>query len=240
MSQALPHLPAADPAGPAGGRRGPGLRRDARHNRDQIIAAARTAYAQAGLDVPMREIARQAGVGIATLYRRFPTARDLVTAVFEDRFAACMTAIDQALADPDPWQGFALFIRTVCELQVADRGFTEAFYAQHPGPDRVQAQREDVLARFADLTRRAQDSGQLRPDFAPADLSLILLATSGLRGPGAGATLAASRRLVAYLLESFQAPARAALPPAIELPAPQLGTRAAGGGARRPEGRRFS
>jgi AcrR family transcriptional regulator len=236
MSQALPHLPAADQPGPADGGRGPGLRRDARHNRDQIIAAARTAYAQAGLDVPMREIARQAGVGIATLYRRFPTARDLVTAVFEDRFATCMTAIDQALADPDPWQGFALFIRTVCELQVADRGFTEAFYAQHPGPDRVQAQREDVLARFADLTRRAQDSGQLRPDFAPADLSLILLATSGLRGPGAGATLAASRRLVAYLLESFQAPARAALPPAIELPAAQLGTQPAAGGAR-PAGR---
>ena len=73
------------------------LRSDARHNRDRIIAAARAAFAEGGLDVPMREIARRAGVGIATLYRRFPTSRDLVTAVFEDRFATCMNEIDRAL-----------------------------------------------------------------------------------------------------------------------------------------------
>jgi AcrR family transcriptional regulator len=204
----------------------PSLRSDAQHNRERIIAAARSAFAEAGLDVPMREIARRAGVGIATLYRRFPTSRDLVTAVFEDRFATCMKEIDRALSEPDPWQGFCRFIRTVCELQVVDRGFTEAFYASHPDPDVVAAQREKVLVRFADLAARAQSSGQLRPDFAPADLSLILLANSGLRGPTTPATLTASRRLVAYLLESLQAPGRGPLPPPIELSTPPLSPRA--------------
>ncbi|MCW2603399.1 MAG: Transcriptional regulator, TetR family [Pseudonocardiales bacterium] len=203
----------------------PGLRSDARDNRERILSAARSAFAEHGLQVPMREVARRAGVGIATLYRRFPTARDLVTAVFEDRFAICMREIDVALSDPRPWAGFARFIQTVCDLQVADRGFTEAFYASHPDTGTIQTQRDDVLARFADLAARAQRAGELRPDFVPGDLSVILLANSGLRGPSTAATLAGSRRLVAYLLESLRAPARGALPPPVDLPIAQLGGR---------------
>jgi AcrR family transcriptional regulator len=83
------------------------LRTDARHNRDRILAAARVAFETRGIDVPMAAIARRAGVGVATLYRRFPTRDALVTEVFEEQFRACAGLVDDALADDDPWRGFA-------------------------------------------------------------------------------------------------------------------------------------
>src|SRR6185437_11714807 len=101
------------------------LRSDAQRNRDRILAAARVIFAEHGLDAPMNEIARKAGVGIATLFRRFPTRDDLVAAVFADRMTAYAAAIDVALQDPDPWHGFCEYVRTICAMQASDRGFTD-------------------------------------------------------------------------------------------------------------------
>ena len=76
----------------------PGLRADAERNRQRIIEAARAVFAEAGLDVPLEAIAQRAGVGIATLYRRFPTRDDLVAASFAPREAA----VERGLPDPGP------------------------------------------------------------------------------------------------------------------------------------------
>jgi AcrR family transcriptional regulator len=83
-----------------------GLRVDAERNRQRIIAAARQAFADLGLEVPMEDIARRAGVGVGTLYRRYPTRGDLIAAAFETKMTAYAEAARQALADPDPWRGF--------------------------------------------------------------------------------------------------------------------------------------
>ena len=101
----------------------PALRADARRNRERIIAAAREVFAQRGLDVPVEDIARHAGVGVATLYRRFPTRADLIAGAFEAKMAAYADAVTQALADPDPWAGFCSYIEQVCAMQAADQGF---------------------------------------------------------------------------------------------------------------------
>ena len=103
------------------------LRSDARDNRERILDAARAVFAAEGLDVPMREIARRAGVGPATLYRRFPTKEMLATEAFTDQMRACQAIVDEGLADPDPWHGFCLVIEKICELHARDRGFTAAF-----------------------------------------------------------------------------------------------------------------
>src|SRR3954470_18345006 len=79
------------------------LRRDAQRNRDRILDAARRAFAEEGLDIGVDEIARRAGLGVGTLYRRFPTKASLVEAIFEDRLDALQPAIDEALAADDPW-----------------------------------------------------------------------------------------------------------------------------------------
>src|SRR5215212_2780874 len=96
--------PAAEPRG---------LRADAERNRERVLAAAREAFAEQGLDASTNEIARRAGVGIATLLRRFPSRDELVGAVFADRMSAYTAASADALTDPDPWHGFCGFIERV-------------------------------------------------------------------------------------------------------------------------------
>src|SRR5437764_6527111 len=108
------------------------LRSDARDNRDRILDAARAVFATEGLNAPMREIARQAGVGPATLYRRFPTKELLVTEAFRDQMRACYAIVEEGLADPDPWHGFALVVEKLCELHARDQGFTAAFTSAFP------------------------------------------------------------------------------------------------------------
>src|SRR3954453_16129880 len=108
------------------------LRSDARDNRERVLEAARAVFATEGLDGPMREIARRAGVGPATLYRRFPTKELLVTEAFADRLHACVTIVEEGLADPDPWLCFCLVVERICTLHARDRGFTAAFMSAYP------------------------------------------------------------------------------------------------------------
>lgn len=114
------------------------LRSDAKDNRDRILDAARALFSADGLEVPMREIARRAGVGPATLYRRFPTKQILVSEAFADQLHACRAIVDQGCADPDPWRGLCLVIEKICELHARDRGFTEAFLVGLPGSARCR------------------------------------------------------------------------------------------------------
>ncbi|TYB65351.1 TetR/AcrR family transcriptional regulator [Nonomuraea sp. PA05] len=190
------------------------LRADARHNRERILEAAREAFATRGLDVPMAAIARRAGVGVATLYRRFPSRESLITEVFGDELAACASLVDEALADPDPWRGFRTAIEKVCAMQVADRGFTDAFLTAFPAAIDYERTRARAEQGFAEVVRRAKAAGRLRPDFDLADLTLLLKANCGVATGTGEAAAASSRRLVAYLLQSFQAEHAAPLPPA--------------------------
>ncbi|MFD7501474.1 TetR/AcrR family transcriptional regulator [Streptomyces sp. NPDC059850] len=192
-------------------------RTDARRNRDRIIEVAGATFAAQGLDVPMREIARRAGVGPATLYRHFPAKGDLVAATFADQLDHCVATLDAALADPDPWRGFCVFIEKVCAMQADDRGFTAAFLATLPGTLATDFERvrDHHLRRFAELTRRAKQSGHLRADFVPDDIKLLIMANGGIGTESP----AASRRLVALLLQSLQA--HPTTPPA-PLPPPVL------------------
>lgn len=190
------------------------MRADARENRARVLAVARELFAERGLDVPMAAIARRAGVGVATLYRRFPTKESLVLEAFTEQFAVCQAVIEEALTDPDPWRGFRTVLEKVCLLQATDRGFTAAFVASFP--DMHSEVRERTWHGFAALVQRAKDSGQLRADFSPHDLTLVLLANSGLAGVPVEVAVAASQRLVAYLLEAFRA-GTDALPPPVSL-----------------------
>jgi AcrR family transcriptional regulator len=194
------------------------LRSDARDNRDLIIDAARAAFAAEGLNVPMREIARRAGVGQATLYRRFPTTKTLVTEAFRGQLGACHAIVDEGLADPDPWHGFCLVIEKICELHARNRGFTAAFMSAFPDAMDFAADREYALRSTAELARRAKDAGQLRPDFVLDDLILMLMANSGIRAASPAARVAASVRFAALAVQSFQASRDASpLPPAARL-----------------------
>jgi AcrR family transcriptional regulator len=194
------------------------LRSDARDNRELILEAARTVFAAEGLNVPMREIARRAGVGPATLYRRFPTKETLVTEAFTEQMQACHVIVDEGLADPDPWHGFCLVIEKICALHARSRGFTAAFMSTYPGALDFTADRQYALRVIAELARRAKEAGRLRPDFVVDDLILVLMANSGIRAASPAAAVAASRRFAALAIAAFQAsPEAGPLPPPARL-----------------------
>ncbi|MFF7154149.1 TetR family transcriptional regulator [Streptomyces sp. NPDC008139] len=194
------------------------LRSDALDNRERILEAAREVFATEGLNVPMREIARRAGVGPATLYRRFPTKETLVTEAFTGQLRACHDIVDEGLADPDPWRGLCLVIERICELHARDRGFTAAFMSTFPHAVDFDAGREYALKAVAELAARAKSTGRLRPDFVLDDLTLVLMANSGIHAPSPAARVAASRRFAAFAIQAFQAsPQHAPLPPAARL-----------------------
>ncbi|MFJ7214036.1 TetR/AcrR family transcriptional regulator [Amycolatopsis sp. NPDC098790] len=181
------------------------LRSDARDNRERILDAARAVFAADGLDVPMREIARRAGVGPATLYRRFPTKELLVTAAFTDQMRACYSIVDEGLADPDPWHGFVLVVEKLCDLQARDAGFTAAFTTAYPHAIDFTADRERAMRSIAKLIRRAQEAGQVRSDVGLDDVVLVLMANGGIRAASPSARVAASRRFAALALRGFRA-----------------------------------
>jgi len=203
--------PEPDPGSAAapGARR---LRADAERNRERVVEAAREVFAEKGLDASTNEIARRAGVGVATLFRRFPTRDDLVAATFADKMHAYADAIDAALADPDPWQGFCGYIERVCQMQAADRGFADVLTMTFPTAAALEEERNRSARSLARLLRNAKAAGGLRKDFAHQDVPLILMANAGVVTATRDAAPDAWRRLVGYLIQSFAADGAGALP----------------------------
>src|ERR671935_2368283 len=101
------------------------LRADAARNRARTLDAARTAFAESGLDVGVEEIARRAGVGKGTLYRRFPTKEALVRAIFEDRLNELERLTTTAARSADPWNAFVSFLESAARMQASDQGFLD-------------------------------------------------------------------------------------------------------------------
>ncbi|MFI6859620.1 TetR/AcrR family transcriptional regulator [Streptomyces sp. NPDC050421] len=196
------------------------LRSDAMDNRERILDAARALLSADGLEVPMREIARRAGVGPATLYRHFPTKQVLVAEAFAGQLDACRTIVDAGCADPDPWRGLCRVIEEICELHARDRGFTEAFLSTLPGAPDVAGRAYTVKA-VAGLAQRAKDAGRLRSDFVLDDLILVLMANKGIHATSTTTQVMASRRFAALAIQAFEAcPHHAPLPggPATRVP----------------------
>jgi len=190
----------------------PALRADAERNRQRLIASAREMFAGRGLDVPMEDIARHAGVGVATLYRRFPTRADLIAGAFEAKMTAYADAGAEALADPDPWAGFCGYIERVCAMQAGDRGFADVLCMSFPADQRFEAERDRAYQNFLDLVHGAQAAGRLRADFVAEDLVILLMANAGVVAGTADAAPDAGRRFAAYMIQAFCADRAAPLP----------------------------
>src|SRR5581483_188404 len=127
-------MPASStPAGP--------LRRDAQHNRDRIVAAARELFAARGIEVTLNEIAHYAGVGVGTVYRRFPNKGLLVEEMFAARLDEVGELMRTAAADPDPWRGLTGFLYGSLELQAHDRALSDLVLGAPLADERIAAMR---------------------------------------------------------------------------------------------------
>jgi AcrR family transcriptional regulator len=181
------------------------LRRDAQRNRDAVVAAARQVFCDHGLEAPLEEIARQAGVGIATLYRRFPSRAELMDAVLADTVQAHVEVAERALAMDDPWDGFAYYLEETCRLQAADRGLNDVLGMRFPRATAVEAAKARLFEVVAQVLDRAQQSGQLRPDLTLEDLALVTWGNARiLQAVRAAGAPDAWRRHLGFLLDGFR------------------------------------
>lgn len=211
------------------------LRRDAQRNRDAILVAARQVFCDHGLEAPLEEIARQAGVGIATLYRRFPNRTALLDAVLADTVEAHITVAERALATDDPWDGFAFYLEKTCRLQAADRGLNDVMGMRFPRATAVEAAKTRLFELVGQVVDRAQQSGQLRADITMEDLAFLNWANArilpAVRAAGAPD---AWRRHLGLLLDGFRAdrahplPVPPLSPPQVHRAMLTLGRRSAG------------
>ncbi|MCX4525580.1 MULTISPECIES: TetR/AcrR family transcriptional regulator [unclassified Streptomyces] len=191
------------------------VRRDARRNRDLLVAAAREAFAAQGLDAPLDDIARRAGVGNATLYRHFPGRAALVNAVFEGALAGTMSAGEQARAAEDAWTGLTGYLGAVFAVLAADRGTNDLMTTGLEGVralDDVHAHNRETMEL---LLARAREQGAVRADVTTEDL-LLALAVLGRAVPALTTTGPDGwRRSLALLLDGLRAAG-----PAAALPGP--------------------
>ena len=145
------------------------LRADAERNRRRILDAARRVFAQSGAEVGVDEVARAAGVGVGTVYRRFPTKEDLVLAVLHDGFERLLARLDAADA-PDPWEAFAATMTALAEHVGCDRSLIAIMQEDPALLDAIAGDRRRVLDRLAPVLIHAQEAGAVRADLVVEDL----------------------------------------------------------------------
>ena len=182
------------------------LRRDAQRNREAIVEAARQVFCDQGLEAPLEQIARHARVGIATLYRRFPSRAALLDAVLTVDLQAHIDAAEYALAIDDPWDGFAFYLEQSCRLQATDRGLNDVMGMRFPRATAVEAAKARLFELVGRVVDRAQQSGQLRADLTLEDLAFLNWANArilpAVRAAGAPD---AWRRPLGLLLDGLRA-----------------------------------
>ncbi|SDU46063.1 TetR/AcrR family transcriptional regulator [Jiangella alkaliphila] len=135
-------------------------RADARRNYEKLLTAAREAFAEAGVSASLEDIARRAGVGIGTLYRHFPTRRDLFESVYVDEVETLCRAAAE-LADLPPWEALAGWLRRFVSYTATKKAIAEALNHES---DVFASGWKAILAAAEPLLRRAQDAGEARPD----------------------------------------------------------------------------
>lgn len=188
------------------------LRTDAERNRVRIIEAAAAAFARDGLEVPLEDVADEAGVGIGTLYRRFSGRDELIGACFERRLAQYASAAEEALAAPDGWTGFAGYVERVCAMQAADRGLADVLNRSLPNAKALEAHRSRGYQLSVRLIQRAQAEGTLRADVVAEDLALLFMANAGVVEVTRGAARDAWRRFLGIFLDGLRTVGASPLP----------------------------
>lgn len=178
------------------------LRADARRNRDAIVLAARRLVAEHGADTQIQDVAREAGVGVGTLYRHFPTK----DALMGELIRACMLENAQisrdAQAVADPWDAFASMVRNGCESMAADAAKRRMWgIASEEAFRSAEDAREEMVRETLVLIERAHAAGVLRPDFTGEDMPGLMCGLGAvIEGPG----MSDWRRMVEFALDGLR------------------------------------
>jgi AcrR family transcriptional regulator len=192
------------------------LRRDAERNRQRILAAAARVFTERGLDATLDEVARAAGVGVGTVYRRFPDKEALVAALFRERIDNLVTVAEDACSAADPWQAIVSYLEYAAAAMADDTGLRQLMMFGTYDRDQVCYARDRMRPVITKLVERAQASGDLRPDFEATDVKMIAFMLASLAEYAAEVAPDAWRRYLVMLIDGLR-PSRGAVS---RLPAP--------------------
>ncbi len=180
----------------------PSVRADARRNADALLRAALAVFTESGVDAPMRTIAAKAGVGVGTLYRRFPQRSDLIKAIIRRDLDAQVQAASTLAAKHGPGDALALWMGRLVDFVATKRDLGPALHSGDPAyqalPDFVLGQLTPVIRRLLDA---AATSGVIRDD---VDADELLNAGLRLATPVNGGDAAQARRMVALLTDGLR------------------------------------
>jgi AcrR family transcriptional regulator len=153
----------------------PALRADARRNRERLIAAATTAFADHGAEAPLEDIARQAGVGIGTLYRHFPTRLALQEAVYRSQVETVCQRGRELSDSPSPGQAFAAWLHALSSYLGTKRGLSKALIANLGRDSELLSSCSQIMKSTAEgLLVRAQQAGEVRADISSMDVMRLV------------------------------------------------------------------
>jgi AcrR family transcriptional regulator len=181
------------------------LRADAQRNLVLILEAAAEAFAEKGHEACVADIARRAGVGQATIFRRFETKDDLIAAVLKRKLGQVLEAAEAAAAQPSAWDGLCSFMATVTDLQLRDRGFFQS-NAQHlMGDPEIQQLKQELMEKAAELVKRAHREGTLRKDISSADIPALCSAAAQAAAMGETADRRTAKRYLNVITDGLRA-----------------------------------
>jgi AcrR family transcriptional regulator len=202
----------------SGARPGRLLRADAERNRQRILAAAAELFTERGLEPSLDDVARHAGVGVGTVYRRFPDKASLADALFDERIDALIALAEQAQAEPDAWAALVSFLERSGEMLVSNRGLRQILMFAAEGHDRGICARDRMRPAIESLIERAQADGQVRADLRPTDVPMIEFMVAAAAEYAWQVRPTVWRRYLALILDALR-PASASGRP---LPEPEL------------------
>jgi AcrR family transcriptional regulator len=179
------------------------MRIDAQRNYVRLIEAARIVFAEQGGGASMEAIAKQAGVGVGTLYRHFPKRIDVVEAVYRDEVDILVGSAERGLTELDPWVALEAWLRAYVDYGRSKRTFlNELHEAFEKNPDLKSASRDRVWATCNRVLARAQEAGKARTDIDGEDLMQLvspMCMNSSLTAEQGG-------RLLAMVLDGLRPP----------------------------------
>jgi len=187
------------------------LRADAQRNLVRVLDAAREVFAEQGIDAPVTEIADRAGVGVGTIFRRFPTKDDLLVAVVEQRAEQLIEAADLALASSDPGAALRRFMETATAMQISDVCWCEAG-TDIFGREGIRELTDVLVGKIGELLTSAQTAGQVRSDVRALDIPVLLMAVAKSGLMLEEAVPGAWKRYLAIILDGLRPEAARPLP----------------------------
>ena len=162
------------------------LRADAARNRQRLIDAAAEVFAARGLDATLDDIARHAGVNVATAYRHFANKHELAREFLRQCVDRAVAVAEEAASEPDPWLGLTQFLERSLEMIASNRALVDVLKREY-GAEQFEELLQRTIAPLEELLARGRQAGVVRADVAATDFPAImemLSAATGLGLPG--------------------------------------------------------